>query len=267
MDTSKFTEGNRQAWDATATEHRKNASWDELKLAFKQSNYSTFDKTMTGLLCDLPIQDKSVVQIGCNNGRELLSAMALGAKSGLGIDQSGNFIEQAHELTKIAKRDCTFTQANVYDLPETIPNDFDIAFITIGVLGWMPDLNTFFNTVANLLRPAGKLVIYETHPILEMYEPNSPNPYTPKYSYFSEEPDISDETIVYDDGEPIKAPVSYWFSHQLGQIINAVINSGLIIDSVVEYPHSNREYNFNLYTKQEAQLPMCFTLCASKNKT
>ncbi|WP_367153206.1 methyltransferase domain-containing protein, partial [Leisingera sp. F5] len=59
----------------------------------------------------------------------------------------------------------------MYSLPSGIRRDFDFAVITIGVLNWMPDLGRFFQSVAGLLRPGGRLVIYETHPVLEMFEP------------------------------------------------------------------------------------------------
>ncbi len=40
----------------------------------------------------------------------------------------------------------------------------------------MPDLARFFRVVAGLLRPGGQLVIYETHPVLEMFDPEVETP-------------------------------------------------------------------------------------------
>ena len=42
--------------------------------------------------------DARAVQIGCNNGRELLSLPSLGAIPVLGIDQSAAFLDQARRL-------------------------------------------------------------------------------------------------------------------------------------------------------------------------
>lgn len=205
-DISKIVECNRLAWDASAIEHRENRNWEHLRTGSSDPKFSTFDSTITKVLNELPIKGQSVVQIGCNNGRELLSAMSLGASAGFGIDQSGNFLEQAKELALISGRDCEYVRANVYDLPQAVPKNFDIALITIGVLNWMPDLSTFFNVVAGLLHSSGKLVIYETHPFLEMFEPGATDPYAVNSSYFSDEPYVSEQTIVYDDGEPSEAP-------------------------------------------------------------
>lgn len=263
-DISKITKSNRLAWDATAVEHERYPDWEQLKIGFSNPEFSTFDSTITKVLKQLPIKGQSVVQIGCNNGRELLSAMSLGSRSGLGIDQSSNFIEQAKELTLISGRDCEYLEANIYDLPPNIPSDFDVALITIGVLNWMPDLAAFFNVVAGLLHSSGKLVVYETHPFLEMYDPDGADPHALSVSYFTDDPYVSEQTFVYGEEKASAAPASYWFTHRLGEIINACIQAGLCIDSIDEYPHSNRESEYDLYTSQNAQLPMCFTLTAHR---
>lgn len=67
--------------------------------------------------------------------------------------------------------DVSFTAADVYALPEDLKERFDIALTTIGVLGWMPDLEGFFSAVSELIVPGGYWVMEESHPILFMYEP------------------------------------------------------------------------------------------------
>ncbi len=260
----RIAECNRLAWDASAVHHNENPEWQKLKAGFARAEFSTFDATLTAILTDLPVLGQSVVQIGCNNGRELLSAMALGAKSGLGIDQSTAFIDQAYRLTEISGRDCQFLASNIYSLPEDTPRGFDVALITIGVLNWMPDIDLFFKVVSSLLSENGKLVIYETHPFLEVFDPGAADPFLPASSYFVETPFVSEQAIVYDESEPSRVPASYWYVHRLGDIITACIDAGLCLDKIVEYPHSNRETEYDLYTNQVAQLPMCFSLVAHK---
>jgi len=259
----RITNSNRKAWDESAGDHRNGPRWHRLAEGFKSSSFSTFDNTITELLISLPIADKSLVQIGCNNGQELLSAISLGARNGLGIDQSQGFLDQAEELNAIAKRECRFLNANIYSLPADTPDNHDLGLITIGVLNWMPDLAGFFSAVAGLLKPSSQLVIYETHPYLEMFEPTASDPHALAYSYFRYEPFVSEETIVYDNTTLREAPASYWFVHGLGDIINACISAGFRIDAVREYPHSNRETLYDRYENCPAQLPLCFSLIAS----
>lgn len=96
-----------------------------------------------------------------------------------------------------------------------------MAVITIGVLNWMPDLPGFFQAVAGLLRPGGTLLIYETHPFMEMFEPESDAPFTPAHSYFRTTPFVEEMMITYDDSAPQKGAPFYWSVDRLADILNA----------------------------------------------
>lgn len=263
-DIKQITESNREAWDVSASSHAASDAWQSLVAGFADPAFSTFDRTIANHLTKLPISGKTVVQVGCNNGREVLSAMSLGATHGLGIDQSQKFLDQAEALNRIAHKNCQFLCTDIYDLPADTPRDFDVALITIGVLNWMPDLARFFAAVAGLLKDAGTLVIYETHPFLEMFDPQAVDPYKPDISYFTDRPYVSQEAIVYDGSDAGKGATSYWFNHSFSTIVNACVSAGLQIERLDEYPHSNREVDYDLYENQEAQLPMCYLLQARK---
>jgi len=202
------------------------------------------------------------VQIGCNNGREVLSAQALGATACLGIDHSEAFLAQARELAEIAGSEARFVRADIYDLPPNLGR-YDVALITIGVFNWMPDLAGFFAAVASLMAPGGTLLIYETHPFLEMFDPQSATPFCVSESYFRKQPFVEDSLISYGDEPAGKGPVFYWFIHKVSDIFNACIGAGFSVSALDEYPHSNRETLYDVYTNQAAQIPMCFSLRAT----
>jgi SAM-dependent methyltransferase len=255
---------NRHAWDIAASEHLKAPDWQAQLSGFVSPGYSTFDDTMTTLLRAEGLAGKSVVQPCCNNGREVLSLAAFGAARCLGIDQSAAFLEQAETLRAVAGSDATFLCADIYALPGDVPRDFDVALITIGVLNWMPDLARFFDAVAGLVKPSGRLIIYETHPFLELFDPEADDPMTLAWSYFDEDPVMTEESITYDGSSGGETAPTYWFVHRIGQILNALIGAGFVLRRMDEYPHSNREAEYDLYEGQEAQLPMCYTLLADK---
>ena len=258
------TEANRRAWNASAARHGAGPAWDRLVRGFAAPGFSTFAPTATACLHSVGIAGKSLVQIGCNNGREVLSAMALGARTALGIDQSEAFLAQAAQLNAVAKTDARFLRADIYDLPPDAPRPFDIALVTIGVLNWMPDLPGFFRAAAGLLAEGGCLVIYETHPFLEMFDPDAADPFTPARSYFAGAPFVSEEAIVYDGGARGSAPASYWFVHRLGAVVTGCAAAGLRVEQLEEFPHSNREAEYGRYESRPAQLPLCYTLIARK---
>jgi hypothetical protein len=86
-------------------------------------------------------------------------------------------------------------EANIYELPADA-GQYDLALITIGVINWMPDLSGFFKAVRGLVNTGGHLVIYETHPILEVFNPDGANPFLPEMSYFEKKPVKIEEAIT-----------------------------------------------------------------------
>jgi SAM-dependent methyltransferase len=264
VDTSAVTAANRAAWDASAALHARGESWDRLTAGFAEPGFSTLDPTLSAALAKIGLRGKRVVQVGCNNGREILSCLSLGAAEGLGIDQSAEFLGQASDLAARSGLGCRFLCADIYSLPPDTPRGFDLALVTIGVLNWMPDLPGFFASVAGLLGHGGDLLIYETHPFLEVFDPLAPDPFTPASSYFRTEPFILDEAIVYDGQTAPAVPPSYWFVHTMGAILNAIMDAGLVLTRLDEFAHSNREVDYDKYENREAQLPMCYLLTARK---
>jgi SAM-dependent methyltransferase len=265
-DIKRFTAANRTAWDASAPLHGQGAGWDALLAGFSRRGFSVLDQTLTATLEALHPQGKHALQVGCNNGRELLSLRALGAVPSLGIDQSAGFLAQAAQLARLAgEDDCEFLCADIYALPDGIEARHELGLITIGVLNWMPDLQHFFRVVADLLAPGAALVIYETHPFLEVFDPTGEDPLRPVTSYFSKAPLVETAAITYDGSDGGEGAESFWFIHTLGQIVTACVQAGLQIESLSEHPHCNREVEYQQYEHQEAQLPLCYTLVARKS--
>lgn len=263
----KAIASNRDAWNDSAQHHKDTPEWRARLRAVSHGDFSCLDDTLTGLLQQVGVDGKDVVQLGCNNGRESLSLFALGARSAVGVDQSGAFLDQARELASRSPHQPEFIEADIHHLPTELHQRFDVALITIGVLNWMPDIGEFMRHVAQTLKSGGSLVIYETHPFLEMFDPESADPYRPDSSYFRSEPFVQDQPIVYEGKVEQQASASYWFVHPLSAIFTGAVEAGLQISHFKEYPHSNREELYDQYQQQKAQLPLCYTLVAVKRAT
>ncbi|MBV4482135.1 class I SAM-dependent methyltransferase [Pseudomonas khavaziana] len=255
---------NKNAWDESARLHKDTATWSTLLGQVAKPDFSCLDPTITAVLQEVGVAGKDVVQLGCNNGRESLSLYSLGARSVVGIDQSGAFLGQARELAAVSPHSPEFIESDIHALPERLHAQFDIALVTIGVLGWMPDVALFMQHVARVLRPGGTLVMYETHPFLEVFDPRAANPLLPASSYFQREPFVLQESIVYEGQGELAGPTSYWYVHTLGNVVSGAIAAHMQIGHLQEYPHSNREELYDQYEHQAAQLPLCFTLTATK---
>ena len=255
---------NKRAWDESAQLHKDTDNWKTLLRSVADPDFSRLDPTITALLQDVGVAGKDVVQLCCNNGRECLSLFSLGARSVVGVDQSRAFLQQAQELAEVSPHSPEFIEADIHHLPERLHGRFDVALVTIGVLGWMPDVALFMRHVASTLKPGGTLVMYETHPFLEVFDPHASNPLLPASSYFQRDPFVLQESIVYEGLSEVAGPTSYWFVHTMGSLVGAAIAAGLQIGHLQEYPHSNREELYDQYEHQPAQLPLCFTLTATK---
>ncbi|MBN9886412.1 class I SAM-dependent methyltransferase [Salipiger abyssi] len=256
-----ITAANKAAWQASAPLHGRGAQWQRLLENAARPGFSVLDAQLTATLKTLDPDGKSAVQIGCNNARELISLAALGIRPELGIDQAGAFLAQGRQLAEAAGLAPRLLEADIYDLPDDLGR-FDLGLITIGVLNWMPDLAGFFRTTAGLLAPGGHLVIYETHPFLEMFDPEEERPFEPAFSYFERRPQSVTETITYDGKSHGQGETGYWFIHTLGEIVTACVRSGLDIVTLEEFGHTIREPDYDIYAGRDAQIPMSYCLVA-----
>lgn len=224
----QFTEANRQAWDEAAPVHAR-INQARLLKTFSKSGQICFDDHCLDRLREIGVAGKSIAQLGCNNGRELLSLKNLGASHCVGFDASAAFLEQARELAEASGHtDVGFVAADVYDIRADTQGPFDIVLTTAGVLYWMPDLAGFFDVVARLTRPGGHVFIEEIHPVLLMYEEGEGGaPSRLAYSYFKEEPYVETSGLDYYKGKKYRGKPAYSFHHTLSDIMMAAIGAGL----------------------------------------
>jgi hypothetical protein len=78
-------------------------------------------------------------------------------------------------------------------------------------------------------------VIYETHPFLEMFDPNAAQAFAPATSYFTKDPFISEAAITYDGTDDGQTAASYWFVHTMGDILTACARAGLILERLTDH--------------------------------
>lgn len=118
------------------------------------------------------------------------------------------------------------------------PGRFDLVYTGIGALCWLPDSQAWARTVADLLRPGGRLFLRECQPILwAMDEGRSDGILAVRYPYFeTAEPLVDDEpgTYVQTDAS-LEHTVSHSWNHGIGEIISALLDTGLELTGLVEH--------------------------------
>ncbi|MBN3564284.1 class I SAM-dependent methyltransferase [Aliamphritea spongicola] len=213
------------SWNEAAPVHaRVNA---ELRQQVQRPGFNNLNAGLHALLQKEALEGKSVLQLCCNNGIDLLSVKKMGAGQCTGIDGAANFVEQAQELAALAGHpDMQFYCYNVYAIPETLTQRFDFLIVTVGVLNWMPDLPGFMAVCHRFLKSGGKLFIEDIHPLLNMYDETEAGPLL-QYSYFNRAPFEDTSGLDYFTGEAYEATPNYWFQHTLADILQAALGQQL----------------------------------------
>lgn len=260
MRRSDYTASNRQAWEEAAPVHRRHR-FAQLLSDFSRPGHSCLDAIATGMLRSIGVHGRRVVQVCCNNGRELISVANMGASRCIGFDISPAFIEQARELNSAARAGCEFVCSDIYEIPRQYNNSAELVYISVGSLGWLPDLPGAFAVIRRLLRPRGWLAMYEMHPILGMFETEDQNPPPLRYPYFQSEPLCETDGLDYLEGTVYESSPSYWFQHTLSDVIGGALEAGFILDSFREYDH-DISAAFAYMEKYQVRPPLCFTLTA-----
>ncbi|HWA41663.1 MAG TPA: class I SAM-dependent methyltransferase [Hypericibacter adhaerens] len=263
MKRDDYTAANREAWNEAAPIHERR-TFERLLEGFRQPGYSCLEPIETETLLGIGVAGKAVTQICCNNGRELLSVKTMGAGRCVGFDISEEFIAQGRQLAEAGGIEAEFLATDVYRIPAAYDAQFDLALITIGALGWMPDLKGFFAIVARLLKPKGQLFIHEQHPIMGMFEPGDPEPQPQlRHSYFKADPFRDETGLDYWGKETYKAKPTYWFQHKLSDVITGCLENGLALELFTEHEQDLGGI-FDNVTAQPILPPLSYRLIARK---
>jgi ubiquinone/menaquinone biosynthesis C-methylase UbiE len=259
---AEYSIANRIHWNEVASVHQKKYVNNLIHL-IADENFTTFDFVEKKLFQQIKLSGKSVAQINCNNARELISVKRAGASRCVGFDISDEFIKQGEALKQAAGVDIELVCTDIYELGDHYDNQFDLLYITIGVLGWLPDLETFFAILVRLLKPGGQILIYESHPVLELFEEDSGG--TIRNDYFNKKPYFEEEVSDYFNPEAVIKSPCYWFHHRLADIFGSLITHDFNIIHFDEYAHdiSNRAA---FLSEQENCPPMCFSLIAKNTQ-
>jgi len=228
----EYLTANRALWDAWTPFHVRSKFYDVD--AFK-AGAETLDAIEIAGVGD--IRGKRLLHLQCHFGMDTLSWARRGAKT-IGTDFSANAIEAARALAAETGIEAHFVQSDLYELPSTINERFDVVFASHGVLGWLPDLERWAGVVAHFLVPGGVFYLVEVHPFALLFdERRDDGEFRLAHPYFHRaEPIASQESGTYAaPGAPVAGTAYYW-NHALSDVVGALLRAGLIIDALEEYP-------------------------------
>ena len=184
---------NKAAWEEVF-DHRREDWRDDMPEKLKAEDLPYMNDMLKRAMRSLDLQGKVIAHFCCNNGREMLSAMQLGAAHGYGFDIAENMIAFARETAAKAELPCTFTACNILEIGAEYDGAFDLVLFTIGAITWFQDLGALFAVVARCLKPGGRLLINDYHPFVNMLPIPGEEAFRPDdlyrvaYSYFRSDP-------------------------------------------------------------------------------
>ena len=220
---------NRKAWNAKTDVHVGSDFYDMEGFLAGRSSLHDIELGLLG-----EIKGQSILHLQCHFGQDSISMGRLGAQV-TGVDLSDHAIAQAQRLADTTQSSATFIRSDVYDLPNHLEQTFDVVFTSYGVIGWLPNLDRWAAVIARFLKPNGRLVFVEFHPMVWMFN----NQFTAiEHSYFKEEAFVETITGTYADRSADLTHQYVWWKHSMSDIINSLLNNGLALQVLQEFDYS-----------------------------
>lgn len=218
------------------------------------------------------VQGKDLLHLQCHFGLDTLSWARKGARI-TGVDFSEKAIDYARNLARKTQLNATFICTDILTLPRHLNKKFDIVFASYGVFCWIESVSQWINIAARFLKPNGILFVIDNHPLIDMYEYRNGKPEI-SYSYFEARPIVNEiENSYVESSRTLQNTKTYEWNHELSVYINAVINNGLKMISLKEYPFGfwqkfgNMEQNAKGWWELKnmpVKLPLMFSLKARR---
>jgi len=260
----KEIESNKHAWGKISEDH-----YSHFKKALLEGSHN-LNKYIQSELGDL--SGKKIIHLQCNTGADTI-LLAKMAASAVGVDLVPDNILYAQKLAgDLGVSNVDFIESDIMEFMEKHNEKYDVVFVSEGAIGWLPDLKKWGKTIKHLLKDDGYFYIFESHPIVLMFDEAKlgENITEIKYPYFEKKPDV-DEYIGGYASETKGGVKAYFWMYTISDIINSLVSAGLHIEYFNEFRENffdpggcknvgnglyNYDYNDGLY-------PMSFSLKAS----
>jgi SAM-dependent methyltransferase len=255
-----------------------NATGPHYKLTALKAGTARLDPIASSILG--PIEGMRVLHLQCHFG---VDSLTLAQQGGIvaGLDFSPPAIEAARALAGELglAEGVRFVQANIYDAEAAIgePAAFDRVFVSWGALCWLPDIFGWARIVASFLKPGGFLALADAHPFAYVFDDltatadGKPGWYAP---YLDRLPLLEDRPQDYADPDArLRNSRTVEFIHPLGDVVSALIEAGLRIESLHEHDSIVWQMFAGLRQRTPGEyvwpdrpwLPLSYSLRASKS--
>lgn len=258
---------NKASWNSKTDTHIESDFYNMKGFLDGETSLKNIELNLLG-----DIKGQRILHLQCHFGQDTISLGRLGARV-TGADISDKAIDNARELAVKTKIEASFICCDLYDLPNHLNEEFDIVYTTYGTIGWLPDIDKWGQIVSGFLKPGGRLIFVEFHPVVWMFD----NEFSKvEYNYFNSGPIVETETGTYANRDANLTLKYVMWNHSIGEVITSLLNNGLELTSLQEYDYS--PYNcFKLIIEPEPgkyrikhlgnKIPMVYSIEARKKNS
>lgn len=269
MNENEYLAANQRRWEQLTSEHEKSPFYDLAGFKAGKDRLRSIEVTELG-----DVSNKTLLHLQCHFGMDTLAWARRGAIV-TGVDFSQKAITLARSLSEELKLPAKFVRSDIYQLPDVLSGEYDIVFTSYGILHGLPALKQWGEVIAHYLKPGGIFYIVEDHPMFRVFRPKPAGELRAERSYFfKEEPQRIEITGSYATENEGAASIQYVWDHSLAEIINSLIEAGLRLEFLHEFPFAARaKFPFmeqgedgwwRLPPPQHGTIPFLFSLQARK---
>ena len=256
-DIRGYTEQNRRAWNEIA--EVRQAKWPDAD--YFAAGGSILDPVVLKATGD--VAGRTLLHLQCATGEETLSWAVAGAQP-TGVDISEAQIALAERKAADAGLAVRFVAADVYALPaELQAATFDYVYTGGGALVWLPDLDRWARVVVAALRPGGRLILHEEHPVAGCLWVTDGKLQLAGDYFARSTPEQSQGWSHFAGGEDATETKAQ-FTWPLGDVVTALAQVGLCIERLEEFP-SDAQWRFGELLDEVRRLPGGYLLVARKD--
>ena len=264
------TSVNVRFWDALAAAHGGSGDtyYDLDALAAGRSSLSDVEEAAIRESVG-DVRGLDVLHVQCHLGLDAVTMARRGARV-TGVDFSPVALKRAAEIAARCEVQVEYVEAESTNLPTSLQGRFDLAYATIGVLCWIADLDAWMSSVRSTLRPGGRLVLVELHPLLVMVESADPFRMDMPYAFDGPHEFVEQESYAGVSSSGDGRNVNY--AHSLGEVVSAAARAGLHIDALHEHLEASFDPRGDVLAREDdgrfrlrltgKALPVLFTLLA-----
>jgi SAM-dependent methyltransferase len=254
-------------WNVMAAIYERD---EEEDIAMLRSGSNSLLSPELRFLYDLNMWCGRAIHLQCAGGTDTLSLWNMGAAEVVGVDISEKMIAVAQRKSTLLAAPARWYCCDVLDTPHELDNTADLVYTGRGALPWIMDLQAWAGVVARLLKPDGRLYVFEGHPLDWVWDMEATT-----YQLSSRTGNYFSKTVVTDRGWPLFSDAIQKHANKdqlhvherqwtLGEIMNSLVAAGMRLERFEEYPDLFWNQFPHLKPELSGRLPHTFSLLMQK---